>query len=231
MQSIGILGGTFNPVHIGHIRPAVEVFEALRPVRIDLLPCASPPHKTEGNLLPFDLRVRLLEAAARPFPFLRVNTMENERSGPSYTYDTLCEYRRLYPNAGLFFILGAGDLLTLPDWHKGRQLADMADIVVLPRSGRDIETFHTATRVCWPEAEAIRAPAPLEALYRLPSGHHVRYLPQPRLDISATLIRERWLRGRNLTYLVPEAVLETMQQHREEITACWQREDPGVMPS
>ncbi|UZP68053.1 nicotinate (nicotinamide) nucleotide adenylyltransferase [Desulfovibrio mangrovi] len=223
MQRIGILGGTFNPVHIGHIRPAVEVFEALQPDRIDLIPCASPPHKAESNLLPFELRAKMLAAAAAPFPYLQISHIENERPGPSYTYDTLTAYHASNPGCSLFFILGAGDLVTLPDWHKGMQIPNLADLVVLPRSGRDVETVHSVIRDSWPDAVKEQEKAPLAAVYRLPSGHKIHFLPQPRLDISATLVRERWLAGRNVTYLVPRAVLDIMLEHRETITACWSR--------
>lgn len=224
MQHISILGGTFNPVHIGHIRPAVEVFETLRPDYIDLLPCASPPHKTDANLLPFDLRVDMLTAAAAPFPFLHINCIEQSRPGPSYTYDTLTEYRKRYPGCRLSFILGAGDFLSLSTWHKGKQLTDLADIVVLPRSGKDIEAFHDSTHAYWPGAEPQKTSAPIAAAYRLPSGHTIHFLPQPRLDISATLIRERWLAGRDITYLVPRAVRDIMYANKERINCCWNSE-------
>ncbi|WBF67805.1 nicotinate-nucleotide adenylyltransferase [Desulfovibrio subterraneus] len=221
MQTIGILGGTFNPVHIGHIRPAVEVFEAIKPDRIDLIPCASPPHKEGDNLLPFALRAEMVTAAAAPFPFLHVSKMENERPGPSYTIDTLEEYRKIYPDSKLFFILGAGDLATLPTWHRGMEITNLADLVVLPRSGKDAGTFHAIVSEYWPGAELLKTKAPLAAKYGLPTGHTIHFLPQPRLDISATLVRERWLAGRNVTYLVPRAVHEIMQRERETITACW----------
>lgn len=221
MQRVGILGGTFNPVHIGHIRPAIEVFEALHPDTIDLLPCATPPHKTAGLLLPFELRVQLLAAAAEPFPFLRINDMENTRSGPSYTYDTLLAYKTAAPENEHFFILGSGDFFTLPNWHKGLELTDLANIVVLPRSGNDINAFHAKMGIFWPDAVSEKAKAPLAAVYRLPSGHKIYFLPQPRLDISATLIRERWLAGKDVTYLVPGPVLQIMQAHRDAITCHW----------
>ncbi len=221
MQTIGILGGTFNPVHIGHIRPAIEVYETFLPDRIDLLPCSSPPHKTDSLLLPFELRVQMLRAASAPFPFLNVNSVENTRPGPSYTYDTLQDYRSRNPHDRIFFILGAADFLTLPDWHRGMQLTDLTDIVVLPRSGKDLDAFHDITHTFWPGAAPCNAKAPLAAVYRLPSGHSIHFLPQPRLDISATLIRERWLAGRDVTYLVPSAVCSIMEEHRDIITKRW----------
>ncbi len=228
MRRIAILGGTFNPIHIGHIRPAVEVYEALRPDYVDLLPCASPPHKSNTGLLPFALRAAMVEAAARPFSFLRVNHMENSRSGPSYTHDTLREYQRQYPQCSLSFVLGAGDFAMLPTWHNGVALTDMADMVVLPRSGEDERAFHATTQALWSGAVPETVPAPFAAAYRLPSGHAVWFLPQPRLDISATLIRERWLAGRDITYLVPQEVCQLLEAHADAVRECWTAIPPGT---
>lgn len=224
MRRIGLLGGTFNPVHIGHIRPAIEAYEALLPERIDLIPCAEPPHKTDTGLLPFALREEMVRKAAAPFPFLHVNTLEKDRSGPSYTYDTLMQYRDAEPDSRLFFILGAGDFITLPKWYKGTELTDICDLLVLPRSGNNSDAFHSMVTEHWPQAVQSNAEEPLSARYRVPSGHDILFLPQPRLDISATMLRERWLQKKNISYLVPDNVLEVMESSRKSITECWNRQ-------
>ena len=224
MQTIGILGGTFNPLHIGHLRPVIEVYEALTPSRIDLVPCASPPHKATQDLLPFDLRVDIIRAAIEPFHFLHVNTLEAERPGPSYTFDTLMAYRE--KNIRPFFILGAGDFITLPSWHRGLEIPQIGDIVVMPRSGSDIQIFHEITQEYWPGAVPMKpTQAPLSAGYRLPEGGQFLFLPQPRLDISSTLLRERWCEKRNISLLVPHSVLDMLEQHKSIVNQYWGKQE------
>ena len=149
-MGIGILGGSFNPVHIGHLRLALEVLEA--PVAaleyVELLPCAEPPHKPREGILPFELRSALLEVAGRRIPRLRVNRLEGMRSGPSYTWDTLTAYAAQYPGQRPVFILGGEDFATLPQWFRGLELPQLADFVVVPRAGT--ERSCTASPCCGP---------------------------------------------------------------------------------
>lgn len=230
MRRIGILGGSFNPVHAGHLRLAIEVAEALRPERIDLVPCAVPPHKDGHDLLPFGLRLSLLRAAVRPFAALSVNALEGARSGPSYTWDTLHAYRTAEPGATPFFIIGGEDFGMLPQWHRGLELPRMADFVVVPRAESGPDDFRRTLRELWPDASPL-PPGSNDAhpAYRerhlLPNGPYgdttVTFLPLPRLDISATLLREKWLRGGDVRLLVPDDVNALLLAHADEIRRCW----------
>lgn len=220
MKRIGILGGTFNPTHIMHIRPAVEVNEAFRLDRIDFVPCATPPHKTENGLLSFELRNRMIRAAINRYPTFTVNELEVERSGPSYTYDTLQHYKETEGECELFFIMGSIDLPTLADWHKGLELIDHANIIVLARSDADVEMFNTLCPQYWPDLELLPPAGNVAAAYSL-GDHNIYFLPQPRIDVSATLIRERWLQDRDISYLVPDSVLKIMNDYADIITECW----------
>lgn len=132
MKRIGIFGGSFNPVHIGHLRFVIEVKERLGLDRVDLVPCANPPHKPSSDLLPFDLRFQMLADACRELDGIEVNDIESHLEGPSYTHRTLEEYRRREPDARPMFILGTLDLLTLPSWHRGPELTDIASIITVP---------------------------------------------------------------------------------------------------
>ena len=96
-ESIILCGGGFNPSQYGHRRLAVGVFEAIRPDRVDFIPSANPPHKPGLGLLPFEMRVAILRAVCARYPRFYVNTLEAEREGPSYTCDTLREYRKRHP--------------------------------------------------------------------------------------------------------------------------------------
>ena len=216
---IAILGGSFNPLHIGHLRLAIEVREALgaRVGRVDLLPCAHPPHKNDGGLLPFALRCEMLREAARPYPWLCCNPLEGERTALSYTWDTLGIYAEREPGRELFFVLGSGDYRLLPSWHRGLDLPRRCTLVVVPR-GAGLDSFASLTRDLWPGAETAAGD---RFSMRLPGGGQVLFLPVPWLDISATDIRRRLLEGRSVDFLLPAASAALLEKHRAEIVACW----------
>jgi nicotinate-nucleotide adenylyltransferase len=226
---IGILGASFNPVHIGHVRLALEMREVLALSYVDLLPCALPPHKPAEGILPFDLRVRLLRAAVQDMAGLRINLMEGERAGPSYTWDSLQDYAAGRPEARRFFLLGCEDFCALPQWHRGLELPQLADFVVAPRDGAGEERFMQAVRENWPYAlpcspDDIAAPgtAPPDAkAFMLPAGTHLLYRPLTRLDISASLLRRRFAAGLDLRFLLPPACLELLEAERLSVEACW----------
>lgn len=238
MGGTGILGGTFNPVHNGHIRHAVEVGEALGLDRVLLMPCASPPHKTDTNLLPFGLRVSLLEAALSSVPMLETCTMEGEMEGPSYTWNTLTEWHRRHGGFGPdglplcerpFFMMGAESFAALDTWRRGRELPKLGHLVMVPRGDDDGDEFHAVIRRFWPGSlpEACAAPvrrAEVALAGELAGGGRCTYLPVPRLDISSTFIRQRWLEGRSLAGLVPEGVLAMLEAHRDIVTESWSRQ-------
>ena len=222
---VGIFGGSFNPPHLGHMRLAVEVLEAVRPQRLELLPCAVPPHKEGQGLLPFALRFSMLRDLAQGIPGLTVNPMESERDGPSYTYDTLGIYKERAPEARHFFILGAEDFAIIDTWHAWKKLPERADIVIVPRAGMGAEVFMETVRRCWPEAVSIPPPfAQADTAYQVP-GHEGQgrlvHLPLPRLDIRSALVRERWLEGRNVRFLVPEVVEKILVYEEKTIRCCW----------
>ena len=225
---IGILGASFNPVHIGHVRLALEAREMLALSHVDLLPCALPPHKPATGILPFDLRVRLLQAAVQGFDGLRINPMEGARAGPSYTWDSLQDYAAKQPKARRFFLLGCEDFWTLPQWRKGLDLPSLADFVVVPRDGAGIERFMQAVRHNWPQAAPCppdpaspMADLPDTRSFALPEGARLLFLPLTRLDISASLLRSRFVADLDLRFLLPPACLECLEAERALIKTYW----------
>ena len=221
---IGIFGGCFNPPHLGHMRLAVEILETMRPCRLDFLPCAVPPHKSGRSVLPFALRARMLEEAIAGEEGFRVNRMENERSGPSYTVDTLRVYRAREPGARFFFIVGAEDFSHIHTWREWRHLPALADIVVVPRSGSGMELFTDTARRCWPEAiEDLSCPGPADSAYIFPDSPgsgRLLHVPLPRLDMRAEYIRERFRSGRSIRFLVP-ACVDRLLRENPEAARCW----------
>ncbi|MFW5721935.1 MAG: nicotinate (nicotinamide) nucleotide adenylyltransferase [Desulfohalobiaceae bacterium] len=213
-MKIGILGGSFNPVHNGHLRVAVEALEQVGLDRVELLPASIPPHKTTEDMLPFAVRCRLLELSASLHTGLRVNPIEGEREGPSYTRDTLAIYRREHPGAELFFILGADDFQDLPSWYRWQELLTMTNFIVVGREEEGVEDLQAFLRTLAPAAPESSGQ---DLTWTLQGGTRVRSIAIPRLDISSTLLRSKLDQGKSMDFLVPEAVareLETYRNHR-----------------
>lgn len=222
---IALLGGSFNPPHAGHFRIAIEVEEALSPAETLFIPCASPPHKSADNLLPFAFRAALLRAAlteAGMDKSFAVCEVENERSGPSYTVDTLALLTTRYPDKRLAFILGGEDYAQLPTWRRWRELPTLADLVVLPRGKKGEKSFCDTTRALWPEAREIVNPfSSAGKAFVLPDNGRLLFLPQPLLAISSSLVRERWLHGRRLDFLMPRAVQDLLRERESTVRMLW----------
>ncbi len=216
-MKIGILGGSFNPVHSGHVRMAIEVLERLSLDRVELVPAKQPPHKDNARILPFKMRLELVERAIEGIPGLGANPLEGERSGPSFTCDTLTCYRTEQPEAEFSFILGASTFLELHKWRRGLEIPDMASMVIVNR-------WEAADAVAgfmgehWPDARLEK-----EGVWRFPEGHAVQLVDIPRLDIKGGHIRRRWLERRSLRFLVPPGVEALLDEKISEVEECWGR--------
>ena len=225
-----LFGGSFNPPHNGHMRIILETAEALGPEKILIVPCAAPPHKTNANLLPFALRCEMLRAAigdmrqavGKPrFP-LDVSETEGERDGFSYTIDTLRIFAARFPGMRLVFAMGAGDYSRLNSWKDWRDMPSYGDLVVLPRNSGGLLFFTRATTTFWPEARTIHPPTEkISSAFALPCGGKILYVSQPRLEISSSLARRRYLAGRSLDFLVPPGVLTLLHRNKELAESLW----------
>lgn len=185
---LGILGGRFDPPHLGHLLLAEQALETLALDELWLVPAKAPPHKS-AEVTPEHRHAMTLLAAA-DHPRLRVSRLELERDGPSYTVDTLGEVRSRRPDALLFLILGADAAAELPSWHRPRDLVELAGVVAFSRAG----------------TERPQLPADLAAAVRFEEGR--------RFDCSASEIRERFRSGRSVRYLVPAEVEAYARKHR-----------------
>ncbi len=214
-MKIGILGGSFNPVHIGHLRMAIEVLERLSLDRVELVPAKQPPHKEGKDILPFELRLELVSRAIKDVPGLGSNPLEGARSGPSFTCDTLNCYRTEQPESELFFLLGASTFLELDKWRRGLEIPEMASLVVVNRweASAKVADF-IADR--WPTAEADG-----DGVWFFPQGHAIRLVDIPRLDIKGGHMRRRWLERRSLRFLVSPEVEALLEERAEEVESYW----------
>jgi nicotinate-nucleotide adenylyltransferase len=190
-ERIGIIGGTFDPVHYAHLAIAEEVYHALKLTRVIFVPAGQPPHKAEAPVTPADCRLAMLKLAIAGNPHFALSLVDLQRSGPSYTVDTLRLLRQeLGPRAELYFVLGGDSLKDLPTWHDPEGLLAYATIVALMRPGY-------GDMNCSREQLEARLPALRQRLIML-SG--------PLMEISSTDLRRRVAEGWPIKYQLPEAV-------------------------
>lgn len=214
---VGLLGGSFNPLHIGHLRVCTEMLEQAGLDHVELVPTHIPPHKGIEDILPFDFRCAMLEASVKNFEKIRVNPLESKRSGPSYTYDTLQILVRDNPETGYFFIMGDKDLLTMPKWHKGREIALLSNLLVVGRQGEDVQEVDDFIEGFWDIQKHS------QGFWQIFQGKQIRYFTIPRIDISSSMLRSRWLAGKSIEWLVPEQAKRYLETYRDEVIKTWQK--------
>jgi nicotinate-nucleotide adenylyltransferase len=200
---LGILGGTFDPVHLGHLRAAEEAMEILGLDAVDFVPAALPPHKTEKKILSFETRRHMLQLALSANPRFRLSDMDLRIPGKSYTVNTLRRFQRYYPGAELFFLVGCDAFFEMNTWYDFPQIFSLASIVVLYRaecSLDEILSFAAGNVSGLYEADYAKGQL------RHPELCAIYKLLNTRLDISSTRIRELAAQGRSLRYLVPDNV-------------------------
>ena len=183
-QRIGLFGGTFDPPHVGHLVTAVNVRHALQ-LDVVYLMVANEPWQKVGSrpITPAEHRFAMVEAAVADVAGLVAGRTEIDRGGPSYTADTLATLSAEHPDAALFTIVGDDAAATFETWHRYREVAERSTLVVVDRPGLPVA---------------------------LPDGFRWEHVEVPHLEVSSTDLRDRWLDGRPLDYLVTEPVLQVI---------------------
>ena len=204
---LGILGGTFNPVHYGHLRSALELVQRLQLAQLRLMPCAVPPHR-EVPSCSATHRAAMVELAVADEPDLVCDARELQRSGKSYTIDSLIELRReIDPGQSLCLVMGCDAVRGIDQWHRWQELLDWAHIIVIARPGWQLP--HTGKVAQWLQSHLVAgAPALRSALAGGIVIEELRPLP-----ISSTEIRQLLARGQSPRYLLPEPVLGYIKMH------------------
>lgn len=209
---LGVMGGTFDPVHLGHLRAAEEVREVFQLDRIEFLPARIPPHKTDRVVTPIAYRLDMLEQAIGSAPGFAISRIEADREGLSYLVDTLEQYLAIHgPGAAIFFILGMDSFREMGTWHRYRELFALVDFIVTTRPGygKPEPTEALPSDV----ARAFRPVTQDARVFEHESGKNLYFQEITLLDISATRIRQ-WIRqGRSVRYLVPDSVLAYIERH------------------
>ncbi|MEK4028738.1 nicotinate-nucleotide adenylyltransferase [Pseudobacillus sp. FSL P4-0506] len=184
-KQTGILGGTFNPPHLGHLIIANEVLEALHLDEIRFMPNYVPPHKEIDHRISDEDRICMLQAAIDGQPYFSTELIEIKRKGTSYTFDTMKMLKEREPETEFYFIIGGDMIEYLPKWYKIDELSRMITFVGVRRPGYSVET-----------------PYP------------VRLIEAPEIHLSSTMLRQRAAGGGTLRYLLPEQVIDYIKENR-----------------
>ncbi|MBI4241603.1 MAG: nicotinate (nicotinamide) nucleotide adenylyltransferase [Candidatus Rokubacteria bacterium] len=215
MRRIGILGGSFNPIHLGHLLVADDLREALALDEVRFVPARHPPHKPGRDLAPAEHRYAMTRLAVQKRAYFSVSDVELNRQGPSYTVDTLEAFRReAGPEATFFLLLGSELFLDLLAWKDPQRLATLARLVVMPRTGSGFDPDAAQAQKVLQELGQerwIRVPPP-PAPSVPPRG--VFLVSATSLPIAASDLRRRAREQRSLRYRVPDAVAEYIAAHK-----------------
>lgn len=194
---LGLFGGTFNPVHMGHLLVAQDALEQFELTRVLFIPCARPAHKEGQGLAPARHRLAMLERAIKGDRRFEVSDIELARSGVSYSIDTVSALAAAHPGMELVFIIGADSLVELHQWREVRRLLGLCRVVTLVRPGLEEEQLRAA------DLKVDEFSSVLKADIR--AGH--------RMQVSSSDIRERIAAGRSVRYLVPPEVERYIVEH------------------
>jgi nicotinate-nucleotide adenylyltransferase len=210
-MKIGLFGGTFNPIHFGHLRAALEVQEGLGLDKVFLIPAAVPPHKAQVGVAAAADRLRMATLAVEGAPGLAVSDVETRREGPSYTVDTVRYFRSELPaGTAIFLVVGWDAFLEIDTWKSFRKLLGLAPVVVISRpdaanrcpepDGKLLQDF-MRSRIS-PDCTLSETPVGVSA----PGVQGVTLFPVTALDVSSRRIRDLVKAGRSIRFLVPESV-------------------------
>ena len=196
-MKVGIMGGTFDPIHFGHLSMAESAREIFTLDEVLFIPAAKPPHKVEKNITPEVHRLMMTYLATQSNKFFQVSPMEFLREGLSYTLDTIDALNKKF-GAGteLFFIIGADSMADLYKWHKAQELVQKVHFIAAARPGVEVNLDE------------------LQKFFGAEGMAHIHQIISPELEISSTELRERVKAGRSIKYLVPEVVEEYIFKER-----------------
>jgi nicotinate-nucleotide adenylyltransferase len=203
-----VFGGSFNPIHLGHLLMADEMLERLHLDRVLFVPAAAPPHKPATLLAPAEHRYEMVRLAVAGHAGFEVSDIELRRRGPSFTVDTLDGLARLGDD--LFLLVGSETFLDLLSWRRPRRIVELARLVVVPRSGSAFDPESAAAQKVLREIGTERFVGPDDAI----TQGTVMVVHAVSLPISSSDLRARARLGRSLAYRVPDAVVAYIRRHR-----------------
>lgn len=211
-MKLGLFGGTFNPVHFGHLRAAQELAELLKLDRVVFIPAATPPHKTPSGIVSFEHRLQMLQLAVAGNDVFSLSDVENRRPGKSYSIDTVRHFRNA-GDSGLecFFITGQDAFDAITTWHDWKNLLRLCHFVVMTRPGYENRGLH---QILPPDVAGRYVYDAAGDVFQEPHGGSIFFRQTTFLDISSSEVRKRMQQGRSLRYLTPDSVIRYMEANR-----------------
>ncbi|NLK74867.1 MAG: nicotinate-nucleotide adenylyltransferase [Clostridiales bacterium] len=189
MTKVGIMGGTFNPIHFGHLILAETAYEEIGLDRILFMPSKNPPHKDSTEVISEEHRLKMVELAVQGNPHFQLSTIELDREGTTYTVDTLAQLTKENPNTDYYFILGADSLIKLETWKNCQGVLDLCTVVVAGRD--DLKTEDIQLKIQY---------------YKDKYGARIITLNMQSYELSSGFLRDRISKGKSIQYYVPEKV-------------------------
>jgi nicotinate-nucleotide adenylyltransferase len=189
-MKLGILGGTFNPVHNGHLAIAKAVYKSLELDRVYLVPAFNPPHKGDEKIIDYEERFKLLELATESYPYLKVSRLDHTPGSVSYTKHLIERLKEKYPAASFYFIIGADNIPQISRWYDYKWLLDNVTFVAVPRGDFEIVDY-----------------------WNLDYIEKIQSVDMESVDISSRMIRQKLARGEDISGLVPPVVAEYIHKH------------------
>lgn len=197
MRRIGIMGGTFNPIHMAHLILAERAYEQLQLDEVVFMPSKKPPHKLGETIVEDSHRAHMVKLAIKDNPHFRLSTLELEREGITYTVDTLRELKKLYPDDLFFFIIGGDSLLSFEHWREPREILGLTHLVA---TGRD----NLAKQEILDKIDYLQ----------VTMNGSIHYLQVPNMDLSSSYIRKLRNLNMSITYYVPKEVEEYILEEK-----------------
>lgn len=188
-MKIGLMGGTFNPIHHGHLILSEYVRDSLKLDKIIFIPTGLPPHKDHFNMISGEIRLEMTKIGTETNKFFQVSDIETKRQGMCYTIDTLKELKSIYPNDQIYFLIGADSLFELPTWKDYEEILRTTKLIVVNRPGGKNDLIDDKIKE-----------------YNGAFGGNIIRVESPLIDISSSEIRSRAQDGKSIKYLLPETV-------------------------
>ena len=194
---IGIFGGTFDPIHHGHLIIAQSALETFNLNKVIFIPAGVPPHKSTDVVTSSEHRFKMVQLAIQLHPHFQISDRELVQEGPSYTYHTLTYFQQLYPKADLYLIVGADSMMEINTWYRYKEWIAIPNILVMNRPGSSADQLQQRINH-----------------YQNAYGARIQLIHSPWLEIASSQLRKRAAEGKSLHYFVPETVAEYIVSHQ-----------------
>lgn len=206
IKKIGIMGGTFNPIHLAHLMLAQRALTECQLDKILFIPSGQPKYKQNDCILSKRLRLEIVGEAVKDNADFEISTIDLDRNGNTYTVDTLDELKSIEPDSELFFIMGADSLLSIEKWYRYEDVLKKCTVIAAARPGQNNDILSNKAQTLEREHDA-----------------KIIIIDMPLMDISSTEIRKRFCDGLSIRYMVPDRVLKVLKDNYEEVKAVWSR--------